>query len=319
MKIVFIGTPEFGAIILEGLIQGNFKPILVITAPDKPVGRKQLLTPPPVKIVAEKYGIPVLQPEKIENLRSELEDLKPDLIIVVACAQILSKEILKIPKYGCLNIHPSLLPQYRGCSPIQYAILNGDRETGVSIIRMDEKIDHGDIVTISKLQITSPEITFKELSKELANLGKELLLEIIPQWIAGEIKPEPQNDSKATYTKTFKKEDGRIDWKKSARDLERQIRAFDPWPGSYCLWSKENEKPGKNLRVKILKASISPQKEYGPFGIRGKTFLAPDNKIAVQAGKDYLIIEKLQLEGEKPVTSEEFLRGHPNFVGKILE
>jgi len=315
MKIVFIGTPEFGAIILEGLMQGNFKPILVVTAPDKPVGRKQILTPPPVKIVAEKYEIPVLQPEKIENLRPKIEDLKPDLIIVVACAQILSKEILKIPKYGCLNVHPSLLPIYRGCSPIQYAILNGDKETGVTTIRMDEKIDHGDIVAVSKFQIKNPEITLKELSKELASLGTELLIKTIPQWITGEIKPRPQDDSKAIYTKIIRKKDGKIDWKKSAEELERQIRAFDPWPGSYCLWSKNS----KNLRIKILEAFVLPQKNYGPFGIRGKTFLAPDSKIAVQAGKDYLIIGKLQLEGGKPVSSEEFLRGYPNFIGKILE
>jgi len=315
MKIIFIGTPEFGAIILEGLIQGNFKPILVITATDKPVGRAQLLTPPPVKVVAEKNKISVTQPEKIENCKLKIENLKPELIVVAAYGQIIPKEILDIPKCGCLNVHPSLLPKYRGPSPIQYAILNGDKETGVTIMLIDEKIDHGPIIAISKLQISNSKITYGELSKELASLGAKLLIETIPKWIEGKIKPKPQDESKAIYTKIISKEEGKIDWKKPAEDIERQIRAFDPWPGSYCLWSKNS----KNLRIKILEAFVLPQKNYGPFGIRGKTFLAPDSKIAVQAGKDYLIIGKLQLEGGKPVSSEEFLRGYSDFIGKILE
>jgi len=332
MKIIFMGTPEFGAIILENLIKADFKPysgrwpvgpfrpILVVTEPDKPVGRKQMLTPPPVKLVAQKYKIAISQPEKISNLKSEILSLKSDLIIVAAYGQIIPKDILDIPKYGSLNLHPSLLPKYRGPSPIQYTILNGDKETGVTIILMDEKIDHGPI--LAQRELVNYELgimNYEKLNNELAKLGVELLIETIPKWVAGEIKPLLQDDSKAIYTKTLKRDNGRIDWKKSAEEIERQIRAFDPWPGSYCLWSKNNEKPGKNLRVKILKVSLSPQKGYGPFGIQGKTFLAPDNRIAVQTGKDYLIIEELQLEGGKSLSAEEFLRGYSDFVGKILE
>lgn len=311
LKIIFMGTPEFGAIILEELIKGGYPPVLVITAPDKPVGRKQIITPPPVKISAQKYNIPVLQPEKILNLKSEILNLNPDLIIVAAYGQILPKEILEIPKYGCLNVHPSLLPRWRGASPIQYTILNGDKETGITIILMTEKVDKGDIIAISKFQITNPKITCPELLKELANLGAKLLVKTIPKLVKNEIKPKPQNGLKATYSKILKKKDGKIDWKKPAEYIERQIRTFYPWPGSFCFLDEK--------QIKILKADVLKQTKNGPFGSPGKTFLAPNDKIAVQTGKDFLVIEKLQFEGKKPMSSEEFLRGHLKFIGKILK
>jgi methionyl-tRNA formyltransferase len=316
LKIVFLGTPEFGSIILEKLIKADFKPVLVVTGLDKPVGRKQVLTPSPVKIVAQKYKIPILQPEKISNLKSQISNLRPDLIVVAAYSQILPKEILDIPKYGSLNVHPSLLPKYRGSSPIQYAILNGDKETGVTIILLDEKIDHGDILAISNLKSQISNLTSGELSKELAGLGAELLVKAIPKWIKDEIKPRPQDDSKANYTKVFKKEDGKIDWKKSAEEIERQIRAFDPWPGAYTESRIKNQGLGK---LKILKADILEQTKNGPFGPPGKTYLASNDKIAVQTGKDYLIIEELQPEGKRKMPAKEFLRGHLDFFGIILK
>ncbi len=216
LKIIFIGTPEFGAIVLDGLVNNGYGPILVATAPDKPVGRKAVLTPPPVKLLAEKYKIPALQPEKIENCKLKIENLKPDLGITAAYGKIIPKDILDIPKSGFINIHPSLLPKYRGPSPIQTAILNGDKETGVSIILMDEKMDSGPIVAMSNVKCQMSNVTHKELEKKLANLGTELLLKTIPRWLKGEIKPIPQDESKATYTKIFKKDDGKIDWKKPA-------------------------------------------------------------------------------------------------------
>lgn len=334
LKIIFAGTPKFGQIILEKLIkhmpsftlspympsfvlssQGPFQPILVITAPDKPVGRKKILTPPPVKILAERYRIPVLQPEKINNYKFTIESYEPDLIIVAAYGQILPKEILEIPKYGCLNVHPSLLPRWRGASPIQYTILEGDAEAGVSIILMDEKIDHGSIVSLKKLNEKNVKWTHAELEDKLTDLGAKLLVETIPKWLKGEIKPQPQDESQATYTKILERDDGKIDWRKSADEIERQVRAFNPWPGSFCFLSQK----GKDLRLKILKVGISLQKTHGPFGIRGKTFLAPNNRIAVQTGRDFLIIEELQLEGKKSMASEEFLEHYPNFIGQILE
>ncbi|RLC39927.1 MAG: methionyl-tRNA formyltransferase [Candidatus Nealsonbacteria bacterium] len=311
IKVIFIGTPEFGAIILEKLVKTPYKPILVITAPDKPKGRKQILTPPPVKVIAQKYSIPIEQPNKIRDCKLKIENLKPDLGIVAAYGQILPKTILDIPKYGFLNVHPSLLPRWRGSSPIQYTILNGDKKTGVTIILMNEKMDEGPIIATSNLKSQISNLTYEELSEKLANLGAELLIKTIPKWIAGEIKPKPQDHSKATYTKILKKEDGKIDWSKSAHEIEREIRAFYPWPGSFCSWD------GK--RMKVLKAEVLKCTKTCPKGVLGKTFLAPDDKIAVQTGKDFLVITELQLEGKKPTNSKDFLNGHPDFIGTILK
>ncbi len=327
LKIVFMGTPEFGAMILKGLIKANYKPVLVITAPDKPVGRKQILTPPPVKVLAEKYDIPIEQPEIIKNCKLKIKNLNPDLIVVVAYGKILPKEILNIPKYGCLNVHPSLLPKYRGPSPIHYAILNGDKETGATIILMDEKMDHGPIISSSKLKIQPSKLTYQELHDELANLGAKLLIEAIPKWIKGKIKPKSQNEAKATYTKILTKEDGKINWEKTAEAIEREIRAYLVWPGSYTFWQKTEHCSSvkKLVQIKILKARVlqSPSNVKYPVG---KTLVVPQNEIGVQCGKghsggagDFLVIEKLQMEGKKEMGAEEFLRGHPDFIGTILK
>ncbi|MBU4481319.1 methionyl-tRNA formyltransferase [Patescibacteria group bacterium] len=315
LKIVFLGTSEFGAIVLEGLIKGNYKPILVVTASDKPVGRKQLLTPSPVKVIAQKYDIPVLQPDRIVNCKLKTVGLKPDLAIVSAYGQIIPKDMLDIPKSGFINVHPSLLPKYRGPSPIQAAILNGDQETGVTIILVDEKMDHGPIIKSSKLKVQSSKFTYRELHNKLAELGAKLLLETIPKWTKGEIKPTPQDESKATYTKILKKEDGKIDWEKSAKELERQVRAFSPWPGSYAFWQMPK---GPLTRIKILKVRVFIFPLSKTYSI-GKTLIVPQNEIGVQCGKDFLVIEKLQMEGGKAMGSEEFVRGRPDFIGTILK
>lgn len=316
-KIIFIGTPEFGAVILEELAKSIFKPALVITAPDKPVGRKQILTPSPVKVLAQKQKIPLLQPEKIKshNSHKAIKAIEPDLIVVAAYGQILPKEILNIPKYGCLNVHPSLLPKYQGPSPIQYAILNGDKKTGVTIILIDEKIDQGPILAQKALIIKKDE-TIENLHNKLANLGADLLIKTIPRWTRKTIKPKLQDKTKASYTKILKKEDGEINWQKSAEEIERQIRAFNPWPSAYSGLKVED----KELKIlKIWKAGVLKQTKAGPFGQPGKVFLASNNKIAIQTGKDYLIVEELQPEGKKKMTAEEFLRGRLDFIGKLLK
>ncbi|MDD5145358.1 MAG: methionyl-tRNA formyltransferase [Candidatus Pacebacteria bacterium] len=314
MKIVFIGTPEFGAVILEELAKTDYRPALVITETDKPKGRKQIITPPPVKIVAEKYGISVLQPEKIINCKNEIEKLRPDLIIVAAYGQILPKEILEIPKYRSINVHPSLLPKYRGPSPVQNAILNGDKETGATIMLMDEKMDHGPILTQKKVPIEINENAI-QLHEKLAKIGAKLLINTIPSWVTGAIKQIIQDEKMATYTKIIKKEDGKIDWKKPAKEIDRQIRAFDDWPGSYTFF-----KNGDNLiRLKIIKAGVLAQTQHGPFGVPGKTFMATNEEIAVQTGKDYLIIKELQPEGKRKKAAKEFLKGHTKFIGIIFE
>lgn len=310
-KIIFIGTPEFGAIILRKLIENNFKPSLVITAPDKPVGRKQITTPPEVKQVAEEYSIPSLQTEKIATLKQEISNQKSDLIITAGFTQIIPKEILEIPKYKSLNVHPSLLPKYRGPSPIQNTILNGDKETGVTIILMTEEMDQGPIIKTTKFIIKDPKVTHKELEEELAELGANLLIQIIPQWTDNKIKPKSQDESKATYTEILTKESGRIDWSKSAQEIERQVRAFNPWPNTHC---KAN-----NKSLKIWQASVQEQTEIGPKGPLGKVYLASNEQIAVQCGKDYLIIEELQFEGKKRMKVEDFLKGNIDFIGTVLE
>ena len=276
LKIIFIGTSQFAAIILDKLCQANLKPVLVITAPDKPVGRKQIITPPPAKLTAEKYDIPISQPKVISNFQFPIS--KPDLIVVAAYGQIIPKEILKIPRYGCLNVHPSLLPKYRGPSPIQAAILNGDKETGVTIIKMTEKVDAGPIIANIKYQISNIKINYETLHNKLAELGTDLLIKTIPLWIKGKIKEKLQDESKASYTKILTKEDGLINWRDPIEKIERQIRAFNPWPGAYTIYR------GKML--KILEADIV---------------------------NNQLILKKVQLEGKKPMRFEDFLRGHQDF------
>ncbi|MFN3301433.1 MAG: methionyl-tRNA formyltransferase [Patescibacteria group bacterium] len=307
LRIIFFGTPEFAAIILKKMIEGGYPPIAVVTVPDKPVGRKQILVPPATKIIAEKYKIPVFQPEKIENWKLEIENLKPDLIILAAYGQILPAEILNIPRFGCLNIHPSLLPKYRGPSPIQATILNGDEETGVTIILMDEKIDHGPIIQSKKLNIKDRKLTSSQLSEELAKLGGDLLIEILPKWIEGKIKLNPQNHSKATYTKMIKKEDGKINWQKSAEEIEKMIRAYDPWPGTYTYI--------KSKMLKIIKADILKTEERRKPGM---VFLTKKNELAVACGKNALILKEVQLEGKRKMTVQEFLNGHPEIINTLL-
>lgn len=306
MKIIFIGTPKFASVILEGLIENNYKPALVITAPDKPAGRKKELKSSEVKILSQKYNIPVEQPEKIEQIENKIKLLSPDLIILAAYGQIIPKSILNIPKFKSINIHPSLLPKYRGASPIQNAILNGDKKTGVSIYIMDEKMDHGPILKKKEIAIGNP--NYKELSERLSIEGKDLLLEILPK--IGKIKPEKQDHSKATYTKIIKKEDGHINWKNPAEAIERQIRAFHIWPASFSLW---NEK-----RIKIIKAEVKklPDNLNYPYG---KVVASPQNELLVNCQENYLIIKKLQLEGKKPMDSEEFLKGYPDIIGAVLD
>lgn len=281
MKIIFLGTSNFGAIILKKIIEGGYVPSLVVTAPDKPSGRKQIITPPPVKITAQSYELPIEQPEKIKNLTLEIRNLNPDLIITAAYGQIVPQEILDIPKFGSLNVHPSLLPKYRGASPVQSAILNGDKKTGVTIMLMDSMMDHGPIIAQKETSIGDNE-NFAKLHDRLAIIGGELLLDTIPDWINGKIEARHQNESDAVYTKTLKKEDGLIDWSKPANAIERQIRAFSPWPGTYTFWKKNK----KDMRLKILESFIEDDK---------------------------LILVQVQPEGKKPMTFAEFLRGNPEF------
>ena len=318
MKYVFFGTPEFAAIVLGKLIDVGYTPAAVVTNPDEPVGRKQIFPPPPAKVLAEKHDIPVFQPKKLrDNLEflEQFKNLKSDLAIIAAYGKILPKEILDIPVYGFINVHGSLLPYYRGASPIQTAILNGDKETGVTIMEVDEEMDHGAVIAYSKLLIANGD-TYETLSKKIAELGAELLIKTIPDYISGKIKPVPQEYNKATYTKIIKKEDGKIDWQKSAEEIERMVRAYYPWPGAYANI--------KNKILKIIEANISEDKNNHQIGeiftLQHPNILENIGVLlGVKCGAGVLIIKKLQLEGGKILSAQEFLNGHKDFIGSGLE
>ena len=309
LKILFLGTPEFGAIILEELAKTDYKPVLVITEPDRPVGRRQILAPPPVKLIAQKYNIPTLQSPKIANSESQIANRKPDLIIVAAYGQIIPKGILTIPKYGFLNVHPSLLPKYRGPSPIQTAILNGDEKTGATIILLDEKMDHGAVISDTQYPISGDD-TAEGLSKKLAETSAKLLIDTIPKWTNGEIKPRPQDESRATFTKIIKRGDGKVCWAKSAQEIERQIRAFYPWPGSFTFF----EKNSKKVMLKVIKAKVAEKRDLKA----GEVFVA-ERLMRVKCGKGALILEIVQAEGKKPMSSKDFLQGNKNIIGQTLK
>jgi len=288
-KIIFIGTSQFAVPTLENLIKNDYHITTVITAPDRPAGRQQEITPPPVKRTALQYKISLLQPEKIRESKSKIIASKPDLIILAAYGQIIPQDILTIPPLGCLNLHPSLLPKYRGPSPIQTAILNGEEKTGITIMLMDEKMDHGPIISQKEITISLEE-TSQSLEKKLAKLAANFLMEILPQYIQGKTKPQAQDEIKATYTKTLKKEDGQIDWEKTAQEIERKVRAFYPWPGTWTYFN--------NQRVKILKAKVIDKKQ----------------EAALATGKDFLLLEMVQPAGKKTMTGQEYFHGHPRTV-----
>ena len=324
MKYIFFGTPEFAAIVLEKLINAGYIPEAVVCNPDEPVGRKQILTSPPVKrlIVNDKWSLEIFQPATKAELLAishKLKAIKPDLAIVAAYGKILPKEILDIPKHGTINTHASLLPAYRGASPIQAAILNGEKETGVTIMKVDEEMDHGLIITNVKIKISNDD-TFESLSQKMAVLGAELLIKIIPDYISGKLKPITQDHSKATYTKIIKKEDGKINWLKSADEIERMTRAYYPWPSAWTVWRQEiNNKKQVDKIVKILKAeSVTQQDNFSKYDIGeifSDCFTSIQRCIEVKCGKGVLTIKKLQLEGGKVLTAKEFLNGHKDFVG----
>jgi methionyl-tRNA formyltransferase len=319
IRTIFIGTPLFAVPSLNALIKDErFDIVAVVTQGDKKAGRKQVVTPPPVKIEAEKNNIPVFQPEKILNLESEILNLKPDIIIVIAYAQIIPEKILNIPEYGCINVHGSLLPKYRGASPIQAAILNGDDKTGITIMKMAKGLDSGPILAEKEVNI-APSDTTASLYERLSRISAEILPEVLKKYIEGKIKPVEQDGAKASYVGLIKKEDGRVNWNKPAEEIERLIRAMNVWPCAYAMIDDRRQKTDDRKEKQILKII---EVDHKPLKINkykiGELFL-DNNKLAVQCGKDALIIKKLQLEGKKEMASEEFLRGYKKFVGKIME
>ena len=295
LRTVFFGTSEFGLPALEWLFQ-NTDLQAVITTPDKPSGRKQELIPSPVKQWAERNNIRLLQPDdlKDEVFQNVLRDLDPEVAIVASYGKIIPQKVLDIPKYKSLNLHPSLLPKYRGATPVQNAILNGDKITGTTLMLMDDKMDHGPILAQKKYDIW-PKTTYPQLHEELGKLSAEVLAENWEEYVKGELTPQPQDEAKAIYVKLLTKEDGKIDWKKEASEIERQIRAFTPWPGTYTVSGEDT--------IKIFKAQISDKKL-----VPGET-LIENKKLFVGTASSALEILELQMPGGKRLTAEQFLTG----------
>ncbi len=312
-RLIFFGTPDFAAEILSSLLK-YFLVEAVVTQPDRPVGRQQEFKPSPVKELALKQNLPILQPEQFKKnqpIITQLKSFNPDLFVVAAYGQIIPKDILDLPRNGALNVHASLLPSYRGASPIQAVIKNGESGTGVTIILMDEKLDHGPILAQKRLAISSTE-TGQTLQTKLAELGSKLLIKTIEDWLQGKIKPIPQDHLKATRTKILKREDGHIDWSKSATEIDRQIRAFTPWPGTFTQFN--------NQRLKINQARIlNPKIGCAENAQIGQVFKTAKGEFSVNCGLGSLILEWVQLEGKKELKGREFLNGYPAIVGVILK
>ena len=318
MKVLFMGTPDFAAGILKAITESDHEVVAVVTQEDKARGRSDKLMAPPVKETAVKYGIPVFQPRKVKDEESvaRLREYNADIFVVAAYGQILSKEILDMPRFGCINTHASLLPKYRGAAPIQWAIADGEKETGVTIMQMDEGLDTGDILYTRKVDITEDD-TGESLFDKLEEISKRLIVEALDRIEVGDINPVKQDGSAATYARILKKEMGVLDFTKDAAELERLIRAFTPWPGTYTYLN------GKIL--KVIGASIACRDELDreckdphalevPGGIAGVSGSA----VYVATGKDYLKLTGVQLEGKKKMPVSDFLRGCPVMAGDKL-
>ena len=310
LKIVFFGTPEFAVPALQSLLANDFNIAAVVTQPDKPVGRTKVLTAPPVKVLAQENNIPVLQPDKFSNLTiKQLNNFTPDLFVIVAYGKILPQELIDIPHFGAVNIHPSLLPKYRGPSPLQAQILNGENKTGVSIMLIDNEMDHGPILKNYELRITNyAKYNQETLGKELFEIGAKHLPKTIEKYISGEVKPQEQDHSQATFTKLIKKEDGEIDWTKPAEYIEHMTRAYWPWPSAYGQLTTYN----LQLTTKILKAHVGQeQTNFKPGTLFTHSTGSGQETLAVACGENsILIIDKLQISGKHPISGPEFIRGH---------
>ncbi len=302
-----MGTPAFAVPILEGLVTQGYNIVGVVTQPDKPTGRGQQVAISPVKSVALARGLPVLQPKSFRRPEAaeHLRALAPEVIVVAAYGQLLPPAVLAIPPLGCLNVHASLLPRYRGAAPISAAILAGDTVTGVTIMRLDAGMDTGDILAQAQLAIL-PDDTTASLSERLARLGATLLLATLPRWAAGEIVPQPQEHTQATYTHPVRKEDGQINWHRPALEIERQVRACFPWPSAHTTW--------QGRRLKIWRATARTDRVPGEPG----DVVLRNNDLVVVTGEGILILHELQMEGRRPLPAADFARGQRGFVGTRL-
>ncbi len=296
LNVVFMGSPDFALPTLRLLAQ-HYRVVGVVTQPDRPAGRGRALTPPPVKLLAEQLGIETIQPERLKEpaAQEKLRAWAPDLIVVAAFGQILRKSVLALPRYGCINVHASLLPRWRGAAPIQAAILHGDPVSGATIMLMDPGIDTGPILAQQVVEIL-PDDTAGTLSARLAQAGAELLIRTLPGYLSGEIQPRPQDETQATYAPMLQKEEGLLDFSQPATALERRVRAFSPWPGAYLPWQEGF--------LKVHRAHVEPCLSPTP----GARYILHDLP-AVGAASDCLVLDEVQPPGKKPMPGRDFLRG----------
>jgi methionyl-tRNA formyltransferase len=297
MRVLFIGTGEIGLPVLRWLLEsGEHQLVGVVTQPDKPVGREQRIEPPPIKAALAGSSVPVLQPERIkaEEAVAEIRSLAPDVIVVMAYGQILPRTVLEIPPAACLNLHASLLPRHRGAAPIQAAIVAGDRETGITLMYMDEGLDTGDVMLQMRIEI-APDETGGSLHDHLAAIAPAALREALVLLAAGTAPRLPQDSSVASYTVKLEREHGRIDWSEPADLIERKIRAFDPWPGAFTVL---RDATGSDRKLKIFRASVADSCSADPANL-----VIPTKQAAV-------ILEEVQLEGKRRMSATEFLRGY---------
>lgn len=309
MRIVFMGTPDFSVPTLESLIQSCHQVVGVVTQPDKPKGRGKEIQMSPVKETALRHGISVYQPVRArdEAFVEEMRALKPDVMVVIAFGQILSRELLEVPAYGCINIHASLLPAYRGAAPIQWAVINGDKETGITTMMMDVGMDTGDMLEKTVVTLDEKE-TGGSLFDRLSLLGGELILSTLEKLEQGTLIRTPQEHEKATYVKKIPKSLGDIDWAMDAASIERLIRGLNPWPSAYTRWN------GKML--KLWEAEVLPDSGLGRCG---EVLEADGDRLTVKTGDGVLKINSLQLEGKKRMDTAAFLRGYPVEAGSVME
>jgi methionyl-tRNA formyltransferase len=300
LQIVFMGSPNFAVPVLEALAK-EYGVAGVVTQPDRPAGRGGALNSPAVKTAALRLGIPVTQPEKLKAPESmaQIQAWTPDLIVVAAFGQILRPEVLNLPGYGCINVHGSLLPRWRGAAPIQAAILEGDRESGITIMKMDAGVDTGPVLSQRRLLI-APDDTSGSLFEKMAPLGADLLIEILPQYLSGDLTIRFQSEEGATYAPMLKKEDGRLDFTKPAIDLERRVRAMNPWPGAFFEW---NGRP-----IKVTRGHVLADQNPGA----GKR-VTVENKPALGTADGILILDEVQPAGKKSMPGSAFLAGTHNW------
>lgn len=304
-RVVFMGTPDFAVPTLQALT-GRYAVVGVVTQPDRPAGRGRQLVVSPVKQLALAAGMPVVQPHRLRDpaAMAQLTAWAPDLIVVAAFGQILKPAVLDLPRFGCLNVHASLLPRHRGAAPIAAAILAGDSETGVTIMKMDVGLDTGPLLA-HRAEAIRADDTSQTLTERLANVGAELLIETLPVYLSGQLAPKPQDEARATYAPQLKKDDGLLDVTRPALELERRVRALTPWPGAFVRWEGQ--------AIKILKCAVAAE-------VRGEagSIVAGRDGLALVCGAGALTLTQIQPPGKKPMSANDFARGARNFMGAKL-